>query len=489
MINDLTTSLTQEIGWVPAVVKAESRRVLIVDDDAEFRCLASRCLESRGLIVSACDSLTSMIPLIKQYSFDVILLDVRLGHENGLEAMSFLPREAPFARVLVASADSRIELAVDAMRRGAAGFVSKSSGIFSLADAVVGLTTKDREVVKGSEEECEYGLVGVSQAIQKIRSDITRFKNVDCTVLVCGESGTGKELVARALHSTSERKSGAFHAINCSAIPEALLESELFGHKKGSFTDAKEDRRGLFDICSDGTLFLDEIAEMPIGLQAKLLRVLQEREVRPVGSSVTIKVGTRVVAATNRNLNEEVLNKRFRQDVFFRLAILRINMPALRERPEDIPLLVRHFVYFFSKKFQRSIAVPDQELMARIQGHDWPGNVRELRNAIERAVVLSCDGRLHLDDILWDQDSNGEISPKDSLNGFIRQGEGIASLDEARDAFDRYYLNSVLKSCKGNVSDAARICGQHRQNLYRLLEKHRIDVSMFRGGAWVAHQQ
>jgi len=459
-----------------------SKRILIVDDDRDFRELAAKCLATKGLIVSACDSLTTMVPLVKQFSFDVILLDVRLGHENGLDALSFLPREAPYSRVLVTSASNRIELAVDAMRRGAAGFVSKLSGIVAICDAVNTLITNSSSFEAASEEVCEYGLVGVSPAMQRVRSDISRFRNVDCTVLICGESGTGKELVARALHHSSKRNTGAFHALNCSAIPEALLESELFGHKKGAFTDAREDRRGLFEICSNGTLLLDEIGEMPLGLQAKMLRVLQEREVRPVGSSITIPVGTRVVAATNRDLNEEVLAKRFRQDMFFRLAILKISLPSLRERPEDVPVLLRHFLAMFSKKYQRSLVLPDNELMIRLQCHDWPGNVRELRNAIERAVVLSCDGKLHLEDLFWDQKESPGLQKSDHLSAFMHQDGDMTSMEAARDSFDRYYLQTVLKTCRGNITDAARICGQHRQNLYRLLEKHRIDVSLFREG-------
>ncbi len=244
------------------------------------------------------------------------------------------------------------------------------------------------------------GIIGASQSIQQVFDRIHQVKDVDSTVLINGESGTGKELVARAIHQSSTRAKERFEAVNCGAIAANLLESELFGHKRGAFTDAKADRKGLFEVCDGGTLFLDEIGEMPMNLQVKLLRVLQEREVMPVGSSSTIKVNTRVVAATNKNLADEVKAGNFRTDLYYRLNVLQILLPPLRERTEDIPLLVRFFLDRFNKRFTKSIQPPTKELESRLVSYAWPGNIRELQNAVERGVVLSEDNTLSLDVML-----------------------------------------------------------------------------------------
>jgi DNA-binding NtrC family response regulator len=245
----------------------------------------------------------------------------------------------------------------------------------------------------------------------------------------------------------------------------------LFGHKRGAFTDAKSDHKGFFETCSEGTLFLDEIGEMPLQLQVKLLRVLQESRVTPVGANQSIKVNTRVVAATNRSLEEEVRKGRFREDLYYRLSVLKIHLPPLRERQEDIPLLVVHFLTMFSNRFGKSVAAPSREIMARLAARPWPGNIRELQNAVERGVVLSRDGVLHiehmLDDILRESAPKVEVAQSDPFEEYLAM-----PLSEAKESFEKVYLGELLRMSKGNISEAARMCGRYRADIYRLLDKH-----------------
>lgn len=298
-------------------------------------------------------------------------------------------------------------------------------------------------------------------------------KDVDSTVLVLGESGTGKELVARALHQLSKRSSNRFEAVNCAAIPENLLEAELFGCKKGAFTDAKADRKGLFEICNDGTLFLDEIGEMPVHLQSKILRALQEKEVTPLGASKSIKIKTRVVAATNQNLDRLVREGKFRKDLFYRLSVLQIMVPPLRDRNEDIELLAAYFTDRLAKQFDKKIEPLSSELTVRLSSYEWPGNVRELYNSLERAVVLSSDGRLSTGDIFSHLESNDDYTS-------IGSGE-FKPLQEAKEDFERHYLEKLLDSTGGNVSQASKIAGRMRTDMYRLFSKHNIDPNSFKG--------
>jgi DNA-binding NtrC family response regulator len=342
-----------------------------------------------------------------------------------------------------------------------------------------------RSLLQITEPSAEYvaaqdlGLIGKSVPLMRVLSTIQRLKDVTSTVIIFGESGTGKELVARALHKTSPRGDGVFQAINCGAIPEKLLESELFGHVRGAFTDAKSDRKGIFEICAEGTLLLDEISEMPLPLQVKLLRVLQEREVIPVGSSRSIKVNTRVLASTNRDLDEEVKAGRFREDLFFRLSVLRVELPPLRDRCEDVPLLVEHFLKRFNERFNRSVMRPSDEEMARLMTYDWPGNVRELCNAVERGVVLSEDEKLHFEDILppLARASSSQASGDGDADSLVMTPDLSLPLGEAKQRMEEAYIRKLLKATHGNISEAARISGLYRANIYRLMARYGIDHS------------
>jgi DNA-binding NtrC family response regulator len=302
-------------------------------------------------------------------------------------------------------------------------------------------------------------------------------------VLILGESGTGKELVARAIHESSSRSDKPFMAINCGAIPEQLLESELFGHRRGSFTDAKSDRKGIFEVCSDGTLLLDEIGDMPLPLQTKLLRVLQERQITPIGATSPMPIRTRVIAATHRDIASEAKMRRFREDLYYRLSVVVVRLPPLRERRDDIPILTEHFLDEFNRRFDRQIRPPNASTMMQLISYDWPGNVRELQNAIERAVVLSSGDELQLDHTFSPTDS-----PTDNIDGAKKLTETselsstlyTLTLSEAKQQFERTYLRQLLQRSRGNISEAARISGRYRADIYRLMNRYNLACDLLK---------
>ena len=326
----------------------------------------------------------------------------------------------------------------------------------------------------------DLGIIGESDKIKELSSKISRIAKTDSTVLVTGASGTGKELMARALHKLSDRSKSPFIAINCAAIAESILESELFGFKKGAFTDAKKDRKGYFETCSDGTLFLDEIGEMSPSLQSKILRVLQEKEVTPLGSCLPVSVNTRIIAATNRQLKNEVTKKTFREDLYYRLAIFTITMPTLAERTEDIGLLINHFLNQYNERFGTHIAPPSRSALSHIKAHKWPGNIRELKNSVERAVILADGDRLSVDDML-PADSEEDQFEQNAADHMQFNLENLPlNYNQAKEQFEKVYINNLLKVCDGNVSEAAKLSGQYRPNVYRLINKFNIDTQQFK---------
>jgi DNA-binding NtrC family response regulator len=437
--------------------------VLIADDDASHCRLVEELLRERGYPTAIAQDSATLFGLIREKPFSVIVLDKNFGPEDGVALIPNILREAPGSRVLVVTGHEELEGAVSAMRKGAHGFLLKSQ-IERLPDEVDALHWHQHP---GGAEASRMGLVGDSAAMLRVRHRISRMARADATVLVTGESGTGKELVARALHEQSARRGRPFVAVNCAAIPEALLESELFGHRRGAFTDAKGDRIGLFEACDGGTLFLDEIGEMPMGLQAKLLRVLQDREVRPLGATTPIKVDVRVVAATNRRLDQECAEQRFRSDLYYRISVLRIDLPPLRARREDIPALVTHFLAQLRTRTGRNIATPSSEVLRRICTAEWPGNVRELKNALERAVVLSTDGQLRCQDLFEHENGGTQEFREAPLPADLR-------FRVAKAAFERGYLSSLMEASNHNIALAARLSEQPRSQIYRLLERNRM---------------
>ena len=453
-------------------------RLLIVDDDPVIAGLYANLFDKQGYVVDVVSHLQGLQEKIQHQTYDAVLLDLTLDKESGLDGIPMIHRHAPYAKILVLTGEGSIDSAVDAMRRGVDSYVTKDRPVTEVIAEVNRFFESTREAAVHTPIAAFGSLIGESAAIKQLKSAIEKIRDVNSTVLILGESGTGKEVVARCLHNTSMQSQNRFEAINCGAIPETLLESELFGYKKGAFTDAKTDRKGIFELCSEGTLLLDEIGDMPLLLQAKLLRVLQERVVTPIGSSTPIAVNTRVIAATHRNINEEVHARRFREDLFFRLSVVVLQIPPLRERLDDIPILVQHFLDVFNKRFNRSIERPPQSLLTKLQAYDWPGNVRQLQNSVERGVIFAVNNQLDLKNMLQHLTDRETRHGGDLDNEFDPIYE--LNLTDAKQSFEKRYIENLLKHSHGNISDAARKCGRYRADIYRMIERYGINQEQFR---------
>ncbi|MFV0665378.1 sigma-54-dependent transcriptional regulator [Denitromonas sp.] len=426
--------------------------VLVVDDEAGMRSFLQRALSARGCAVEVADSAESAALLLADAHFDVIVLDIALPGKAGIAWLRELRAGAFSGDVVLITAFADMETAIDALRAGAADFILKPFRVDQIINSLARcferarLTRENyvlRREVAGLSGGAE-GLVGQSQALRQVWGLIKRVAPTPSTVLIQGESGVGKELAARALHQMSTRAERPFVPVNCAAVSAELIESELFGHMKGAFTGASESRSGLFTYANGGTLFLDEIGELPLALQTKLLRALEEQRVRPVGSTKEIPVDVRVVAATNRNLREEVAAGRFRQDLFYRLEVLTVTIPPLRQRTDDIVPLAEHF----NRQLAARLGLPPlpmtSEVAGRLVGYTWPGNVRELRNFIERALIL---GHFPVE------------APAGALGG-----EALPlSLAEV----ERRHMTAVLRQCEGNKTRAAELLGVSRKTLER----------------------
>lgn len=457
-------------------------RLLLVDDDDKVRRFYSATFNRAGYIASSCENLEEMRDSLQKHSYDAVFLDLNLGAgENGLAGLPYVLKNAPFTKVFILSSQNNIDKAVDCMDRGATWYFTKGTEPQEIIKKLASFFESDTDLNEDSKgASWRENFIGTSSAIVETFEMIERLKDVDSTVLILGESGTGKEVVARALHQSSQRRNARFEAINCGAIPENLLESELFGHKKGSFTDAKTDRKGIFEICSDGTLLLDEIGDMPLALQTKLLRVLQEKKVMPVGATSPVNIEARVIAATHRNVLDEVKSGRFREDLYYRLSVIVIEIPALRHRRADISLLVEHFLGKFNQRFGKEINKPSAPDIARLESYEWPGNVRELQNAVERGVVLSTDNELRIENMF-----SHFTAPKSSTSNanqatFGDQDIFKLPLTEAKHLFEKTYIEKMLSDCHGNVAELARRTGRYRADLYRMLDRYSIDINDYR---------
>lgn len=444
--------------------------ILILDDDIDICRLFKIGFQNENFTADIASSLKEAKALVEKKHYDAVLADVYLGEENGLNGLQELIQISPCTRYFSFTSHETIPLAVGAMEKGAANFFPKSLGLDKIIELVK--SKLNLEVEATPQDICSHpDLIGQSQEMLKVMSRIHQFSQVDSTLLITGESGTGKEIIAKAIHEVGSRSEGNFEAINCGAIPENLLESEFFGHTRGAFTDAKSDKKGLFEICSNGTLMLDEIGDMPLSLQVKLLRVLQEKEIRPVGATRSIPVNPRIIACTHRDLGEMVQNGTFRQDLLFRLSVLRLDVPPLRQRKQDIPLLAQEFIERFNKRFKKSIPLPSPELLVRLQNYDWPGNVRELQNSLERAVVLAHKNELSPEDIF---DPNHPATPDAE-----KTVQDIPLTHElAKSEFEENYTRHLLEESQGNITLAAKMSGKHRVEIYRLMKKfdfHRED--------------
>ena len=445
-------------------MRDKNLKILVVDDDLEMCAVLSDVLQAEGFFVLTTNESIEASKILKKEEFDVIITDLKMKGLKGLDLLAEAKRVAPLTPVIIITAFGTIESAIKAMKMGAYDYVTKpfqtDELVLTVKKALEHHLLKQEVVRLKREVEARYHfhqLIGKSPSMQKIYDLIERISDTSSNVLITGESGTGKELVARAIHYNGVRKEGRFIAVNCAAIPETLLESELFGYKKGAFTDAKSDKRGLVFEANEGTLFLDEITEMPSTLQAKLLRVIEEKEVRPLGDTNSYPVDVRIISTTNRDIKEG----RFREDLYYRLKVIDIEMPPLRERREDIPVLVQHFIHKFSKELKKGVSGVSEDALKILVNYSWPGNVRELENIIQRAITLS----------------QHEVILPDDLPAPMIQGTDEKLIEKALrdkytvDQLEREYIKRVLIEVGGNKSKAAEILGLDRKTLYRKLQE------------------
>ena len=443
--------------------------ILVVEDEELMRSILRRLLEEAGYDVFTADSAETALAFFSENDIAVTLTDIKMGGMDGIELLSQIKSVDENALVIIMTAYSSVDSAVAALRSGAYDYVNKpfvnEDLLQTVKNAIVQRDLFKENRVLRRELGRRYSfseIIGKSESLQKVFSLVEKVADTNTNLLIRGESGTGKELIARAVHFNSGRASKPFLAVNCGAIPESLLESELFGHKKGSFTGAVADKKGLFRSASGGTLFLDEIGEMPIALQVRLLRALQEHEVTPVGSSETIRFDARILAATNRDLEQDVKDGRFREDLFYRLNVIEIKLPSLRERREDIPLLVKYFAARAARNANAEEKPVAHSAMAALVNYSWPGNVRELENTIERAFILS-----------------GNEIDGDSLPAKIQASVNGASVTRDVDDFrptldetERRYVLEILASVEDDKVKAANILGIDLSTLYRKLKKY-----------------
>jgi two-component system response regulator GlrR len=447
-------------------MKREREAVLLVDDDKDLLQLIAMRLTAAGYAVTAVESGEAALAALAVSRPQVVVTDLRMQGMDGMALFDAIHRDSPSMPVLILTAHGTIPEAVSATRRGVFSFLTKPFEPKVLLDTVAEAMRLSSPPASGELESWRAELITRSSAMEDLLSQARRVAASDASVCLYGASGTGKELLARAIHRASPRADAPFVAVNCGAIPEGLLESELFGHKKGSFTGAVSDRRGLFQAAQGGTLFLDEIGDMPLPLQVKLLRALEERKIRPVGSHEQYDVDVRVIAATHRKLEERIVSGEFREDLYYRLNVVKLYIPTLAERREDIPLLANHFLTRLAERYRRGRLAFSPEAMQLLVSAPWPGNVRQLLNVIEQAVALAAT----------------EVIPESLVRQALDAGDtALTPLDEARRAFERDYLVRILKITGGNVTKAARLAGRNRTEFYRLLERHSLEPGMFKG--------
>ena len=451
-------------------------QVLIVDDEADIRELLHITLDQLGLRVWEADSVESARALLSAQPFDLCITDMRLPDGDGLELVEHIQRHCPRMPVAMITAHGNTELAVEALKKGAFDFVSKPVELARLRSMVQAALRLDEEAREPGEDGS--GLTGQSQVMTNLRGQIARVARSQAPIFVTGESGTGKELVARAIHYLGPRANGPFIPVNCGAIPAELMESEFFGHKKGSFTGAIQDKQGLFQAANGGTLFLDEVADLPLAMQVKLLRAIQEKSVRPIGDQEEKAVDVRILSASHKNLHQEVSAGHFREDLFYRINVIEIRVPALRERREDIPELAGQFLASFARESGLPAPRLHHDALKALEDYPFPGNVRELENTLERAFTLCADGVITVEDLSLRKDTTplpsghgvGEPHPAQAY----QPGSGI-SLDDYLADIEREVLVRVLEENRWNKTTSAAKLGLSFRQLRYKLQKLGID--------------
>lgn len=457
----------------------DKANILVVDDDSSHLLTLKTIIKSWDYIVEAVDDGEKAVDQVKKQSFDLILMDVRMATMSGIEALKHIKTYNPAIPILIMTAYSSVETAVEALKSGAYDYLTKPLDFEALKLSIEralehsGLKVENQKLKEklGTDFDIK-NIIGKSLAMKDLIDMVAMVAPSEATVLITGDSGTGKELIAKAIHSNSNRKDQSMIVVNCAAISETLLESELFGHEKGAFTGANKRHEGRFMNADKGTIFLDEIGETSPAMQAKLLRVIQEREIQRVGGEESLKVDVRILAATNRDLQKEVLNGNFREDLFYRLNVVALNVPPLRDRNDDIPLLVQHFVEKYAQKNRKQVKGLTPMAMDMLVKYNWPGNVRELENSIERAVILLTgehitEKQLPLNIIQTFSEQNGSPStPKQPIKKFQSQ-----TLEE----IEKEAILSTHNATEGNKSETARKLGINRKTLHTKLKSYGID--------------
>jgi two-component system response regulator PilR (NtrC family) len=451
--------------------------ILVVDDELSIREFLQIMLKREKMLVETASDGEEALKLLEQKHFDLVISDIKMPKVDGLELLSRVKAKDPNALMLMITAHGSTELAVEAMKKGAYDFLTKP---FKIDDVKLRIekALENRVLVQENvrmrkelgEKYSFANIVGAAPSMMKVFDLIKRTAATSANVLITGESGTGKELVAKALHFNSPVKDGPFLTLNCGAIPEDLIESELFGHKKGAFTGAISDKKGYFEAADGGTLFLDEIGELPLNLQAALLRVLSDGTFTPVGATEVRKSNVRVIAATNRDLEEEVHKENFREDLFFRLNVIHVKVPALRERREDVPMLVNHFVEEFSSRFGRQTQSLASETIEMMKVYNWPGNVRELENVVERMIALEAGPHL-LPDSLPSHIREPLKARLDSLQTHLVWKKSGVKIDDVLSLVEREFVLKALEDSKGVRKDAAKLLSITMRSLRYRLEK------------------
>ena len=450
---------------------ATKEKVLIVDDDPSLLRLLNIRLNAANYQVESAQSAKQALGLLKSFQAQLVISDLRMEGMDGMALFDKIRQQYPSIPVIIMTAHGTIPDAINATKQGVFSFLTKpfeSQELLETVKQAIRLQPHSpQNIVDPKEQLWRDKIISRSAIMEALLQQTFQVAKSDFSLLIHSQSGTGKELLAQAIHQASDRRAKPFTAINCAAIPEQLLESELFGHKKGAFTGADQHHVGLFEASDGGTLFLDEIGDMPMNFQVKLLRALQEKEIRPVGSTSSIKVDVRIIAATHKNLQQAITEQQFREDLYYRLNVVELILPPLSERKEDIPLLAQHFLSQTSGRTTKQVNGFTQAAMELLICAPWPGNIRQLQNVVEQSVALSTES----------------LISESLVRNALREAPALLpSFQEARDQFERDYLATILKTTAGNVSQAAKIAQRNRTEFYKLLNKHHLNAEAFREG-------
>ena len=450
---------------------ATKEKVLIVDDDPSLLRLLNIRLNAANYQVESAQSAKQALGLLKSFQAQLVISDLRMEGMDGMALFDKIRQQYPSIPVIIMTAHGTIPDAINATKQGVFSFLTKpfeSQELLETVKQAIRLQPHSpQNIVDPKEQLWRDKIISRSAIMETLLQQTFQVAKSDFSLLIHSQSGTGKELLAQAIHQASDRRAKPFTAINCAAIPEQLLESELFGHKKGAFTGADQHHVGLFEASDGGTLFLDEIGDMPMNFQVKLLRALQEKEIRPVGSTSSIKVDVRIIAATHKNLQQAITEQQFREDLYYRLNVVELILPPLSERKEDVPLLAQHFLSQTSGRTTKQVNGFTQAAMELLICAPWPGNIRQLQNVVEQSVALSTES----------------LISESLVRNALREAPALLpSFQEARDQFERDYLATILKTTAGNVSQAAKIAQRNRTEFYKLLNKHHLNAEAFREG-------